>query len=725
MSTLSQAESPIPGFTFGIAVPIADLEYSIANDPHSSDALSPCCYPSPPDRKRLALQRAQQRSSHPNANGLASRTQASLPPPAAETPVWRDQASESQRTLSTTPITLPTPLTHDEELSRPEPHDQPEEPAAPAITGLPVSQTSLHQESLVAAQVPMEVALFLFEIYFERHYQAHLLFRKDDLIESYKAGNSCRYVILATFAFASLFLHSVPGGILQGEIGIAEVSLADWQVIGQRWAEEASQQALMRADEPCLELVQACQVLALFWLTSSAAIAYRASRLLHFDRVHPGATMLGLTAEEKLGSKCFWACWLTKCASLENSRFYIDCWASVEGRPLPADEDDKAKGPHYCLDKAGTLISSGGNAELSFNSVLIVVQGLWWEVQQFVGLIHGHHGSQSEWASRYCSLDQRLQDLPSHLASCEQDFLTCDPMMTPTPDLARVLSLRSIYELCLVYLYSSVVPALSCRRETPRFSQPMLQQAAEQAYKHSLTITSMVKQYLSSKASTSKLWPIVGYSAYVCAAVQLRRCLAIDSLDQAWYERNETNLQIAVELGKYWMTLQPLHDDMERQFFHARRLMNVRPVALSRCATRSASDRAYSTDDHVIDSPAELSTHIRIYAASNDDIPGAGVQEGQSTADEVILTPPVSNAHAASIPSSGFAGSLISTITDQSSASSDNAFKEGSGDRIPIGNSLELGGDPTWWNQGADILGEIFSYDFFLPGNISSSENIY
>lgn len=87
--------------------------------------------------------------------------------------------------------------------------------------------------------------------------------------------------------------------------------------------------------------------------------------------------MLDLTAEEKLGSKCFWACWLTKCASLENSRFYIDCWASVEGRQLPADDDDTTKGPPYCLDKTGTLVSSGENVELSFNSVLIVVQGLW------------------------------------------------------------------------------------------------------------------------------------------------------------------------------------------------------------------------------------------------------------------------------------------------------------------------------------------------------------
>jgi hypothetical protein len=74
-----------------------------------------------------------------------------------------------------------------------------------------------------------------------------------------------------TFTSGPRFLHSAPGGIHQGEIGIAEVSLADWQVIGQRWGEEASQQALMRADEPCLELVQACQVLALFWFAKARA----------------------------------------------------------------------------------------------------------------------------------------------------------------------------------------------------------------------------------------------------------------------------------------------------------------------------------------------------------------------------------------------------------------------------------------------------------------------
>ncbi|KAJ0137562.1 MKL/myocardin-like protein 1 [Fusarium oxysporum f. sp. albedinis] len=404
--------------------------------------------------------------------------------------------------------------------------------------------------------------------------------------------------------------------------------------------------------------------------------------------------------------------WLTKRASLENSRFYIDCWASIEGRRLPADDDDITKGPPYYLDKSGTLMSTGESAELSFNSALIM---------QFVRLIHGHQGSQSEWASRHCSLDQRLQDLPSHLASWKQNVLTCDPMMAPPPELTRVLSLRSIYELCLVYLYSSVVPALSCRTETRRFSQPMLQQAAEQAYEHCLRITSMAEQYLSSRASASKLWPIAGYSAYVCAAVQLRRCLAIGSLDQAWYERNKANLQLTGELGRYWMTLQPLHDDMERQFFHARRLTHCRSVALPRCDLGSASDGAYLADSQVTDKPAELSTHVRIYAASNDDVPGSGVQEGQSTADGVMETPPVSDAQNASVPSSEFVGPSISTTTHQPPTSSNVVLKEDSVDRMPTGSSWELRVEPIWWNQGPEMLGDIFGNNLFLPDSVGYS----
>jgi hypothetical protein len=54
--------------------------------------------------------------------------------------------------------------------------------------------------------VSREVALFLIEIYFERHYQADLLFRKRDFIQSYKSGLICDHVSRAIFAFASLYV---------------------------------------------------------------------------------------------------------------------------------------------------------------------------------------------------------------------------------------------------------------------------------------------------------------------------------------------------------------------------------------------------------------------------------------------------------------------------------------------------------------------------------------
>lgn len=62
------------------------------------------------------------------------------------------------------------------------------------------------QEGSGCVDLSREVALFLIEIYFERHYQADLLFSKKDFIQSYKAGNICDQVTQAMFAFASLYV---------------------------------------------------------------------------------------------------------------------------------------------------------------------------------------------------------------------------------------------------------------------------------------------------------------------------------------------------------------------------------------------------------------------------------------------------------------------------------------------------------------------------------------
>lgn len=62
------------------------------------------------------------------------------------------------------------------------------------------------QEARGCVEVSREVALFLIEIYFERHYQADLLFSKRDLIQSYNAGHVSDHVSRAMFAFASVYV---------------------------------------------------------------------------------------------------------------------------------------------------------------------------------------------------------------------------------------------------------------------------------------------------------------------------------------------------------------------------------------------------------------------------------------------------------------------------------------------------------------------------------------
>lgn len=70
----------------------------------------------------------------------------------------------------------------------------------------------------------------------------------------------------------SSFLPPLEGGIISGEIDIGDISRADWRAIGNNWSEQASRQALMNADKPCLELIQACQILALYWFAKAETV---------------------------------------------------------------------------------------------------------------------------------------------------------------------------------------------------------------------------------------------------------------------------------------------------------------------------------------------------------------------------------------------------------------------------------------------------------------------
>ena len=62
-------------------------------------------------------------------------------------------------------------------------------------------------DSIEDAHVAEEVALFLIEIYFERHYQADLLFYKQSFVDDYVSQRLPGCISLAVFAFASMSVH--------------------------------------------------------------------------------------------------------------------------------------------------------------------------------------------------------------------------------------------------------------------------------------------------------------------------------------------------------------------------------------------------------------------------------------------------------------------------------------------------------------------------------------
>lgn len=86
----------------------------------------------------------------------------------------------------------------------------------------------------------------------------------------------------------------------------------------------------------------------------------------------------------------------------------------------------------------------------------------------------------------------------------------------------------------------------------------MIRLAAEHAWKHSGYMTTMAEQFLARKATVSKSWAIVGYGAYVCAAIQLRRFLALGVLSHQRLQETKVHLHLTGELSKYWMSLRPL-----------------------------------------------------------------------------------------------------------------------------------------------------------------------
>ncbi|KAH7064329.1 hypothetical protein BKA63DRAFT_525206 [Paraphoma chrysanthemicola] len=675
-----------------------------------------CSYPPPPDRKGLAARRNRGRFDSADRH--------------------RTTSSDNRLNINQ-PSQVADPCTNtngDEHISR-NLYDSsagtPQETAFSSLYATHVNSTRPSVPDCIEdAHVAEEVALFLIEIYFERHYQADLLFHKQSLIDDYLSQRLPGCISLAVFAFASVFLTHVPGGNTSGNLEISDISSVDWYVVGERWAERAGQIALMKADKPCLEVVQTCQILAMFWLARSktertnmhAMIAYRSCRILQFHRQgsewarqHP--------LEAIIRARCLWACWLTQCASHINARFRSDCWAEVLDCPLPESTQPYPRklGERY-VDNAGSVYERGivgRTSRLDFHACLVIIHGLWWEVQHLVFTMQENRQPLYDPTPKIYALDERLHDLHASMDDLVRYFSSTVKTSTNSTTLSRIFSLNFTYHLCLCYMYSALVPILSCGIQVPTLPKRLLRLAAEQAWKHSSIMVDMTEHFLSRKGVISKLWPIVGYGAYVCAAIQLRCLLALGSLTMARLKRCESLLRLIGELKNYWGNVSSLHTQADEQFAKAREFLNADEDL--------ANEAQISPDDlaHAIVSPAtSMSTHwrtsISTYIADEEhnqplvheqqnesrqlrsgDMPEATEREPSANIEETVPLPlqsksPAEAPHATqSWP--------IQQSTPTSEILHDHIFPQTQQSAL---------NDVAWWEQVPDAFADLFGQDF-------------
>lgn len=146
-----------------------------------------CLYPPPPNRKLIAAQRSNNSTSSSNATRV--------------TPV--SDGSPQAPLLPTVPIVKRSQGTA---LLNTDAQD--DQGGNQFSDKLSVSPPDLGRKP--PANLSKEVALFLIEIYFERHYQAHLLLDKDTFVGNYLANNVSDSLAMSVFAFAALYVLFPP-----------------------------------------------------------------------------------------------------------------------------------------------------------------------------------------------------------------------------------------------------------------------------------------------------------------------------------------------------------------------------------------------------------------------------------------------------------------------------------------------------------------------------------
>ncbi|KAF5629787.1 fungal transcriptional regulatory [Fusarium tjaetaba] len=403
---------------------------------------------------------------------------------------------------------------------------------------------------------PRAIGLALLDIYFERLYNATLLFNRTQLFESYLDGSLPPYLLRSIFALSSLFLRKPR--YQSPRLGSHAVStelaaFATYASYGDAWAESARREVWLLTDRPTVQVVQALSCLNLYWFATrdldrariNAVMAYASATTFRSINVSDNETRTknGLQLIERKHG-CFWACWATMSISSFPEAYAKNAWEEACNVALPIASDgfasDANVGHHYHM------------------TVEWKPEGLSDELNPPSSIMAEHMRLMGVWLAKdiYDS-----SQFPPYTTGNES-----------TGNIARLLGLHSLYHLCQIVLLCPLVSLFSGRRG---IAGATTQTHAETIIKHAIHHGHLIRDYLTRRQDVSKLSSHVGFASFVSTSIILtllrsraRRHHADgntrDHVSHALVTLIQDSIDILSILQTFWEHLEPMTSSLQR-----------------------------------------------------------------------------------------------------------------------------------------------------------------
>ncbi|KAF4335471.1 fungal transcriptional regulatory [Fusarium beomiforme] len=396
-----------------------------------------CTYPELADRRRLAARRASTRAEQNRVTSDA----VPVTPESTELNVGRiESPPEAPSTTSISVVNF-----------------------GPSRIGASIPPfDSTNREDLP----PRAIGLALLDIYFERLYNATLLFHRTQLLE-------------LTGSFANL-----------------NINHHDWAVIPPL---KNSQHFLHMLDMEAPGLKQ--RDASLYWFAIGDIDRARINTVMAYASAAPLRPLkweVGIVEEKdemlikERNQGCFWACWATMCISSFPEAYAKNAWDEACDVPLPSDPTKHLSDrnlPSGCYMNREWKQESLDEEVSPHSSIMaehMKLMGVWVKIQL---LNRGKKGDP----------DTKIE----HLAKMAKDIYESSqfpPYNTGNEDacqdLARLLGLHSLYHLCQIVVLCPLVSLFSCRRGNQGDSRGH----AEDITKHAIRHGQLIRDYIISHA---------------------------------------------------------------------------------------------------------------------------------------------------------------------------------------------------------------------------------